>query len=212
MGGSDFGCGGTTSIDAPAGQHLVAIYGNVFSQHTGNNGAVMTSVGAYWGSGVGSGQWIAKRSCPGCGPDKITVKVCTTDSSSKEVVKTSQWSLGVENELSTGFSVLNEKGEEKFKVTAGVSASLVTSSKSSFEMTSCEQQEYTCDKAYLWQWVFTTNVDHKGMVMTETAHQVCTDQAHPCCLPTSFSIDPTKCDLDPNKPHWCAETYEFVQV
>merc|ERR1711953_679300 len=109
-----------------------------------------------------------------------------------------------------GFDIPADFGSRgSVSITGSYSGSVVSDTMSSFSTTECHDETTTCDKRYFWQWQFTNNfaIDGDGPVVAATLspHKICTDVAQPCCLPGTYSTDPTKCDLVPNSPNLCGK-------
>jgi hypothetical protein len=83
---------------------------------------------------------------------------------------------------------------------------VMTDIKDSFEVTTMSKRTFSCSMTNLFQWQMTTNFDTPDSPSTtHSAAMICTNVAKPCCLPMTFSSDPTKCDLDPTAPNSCPD-------
>lgn len=183
------------TLTAPHGMHLMSFHGRV--------GSKVDKLGLYWGKGGGSGSWKAIKSCVGCDPWTFEVTECSERSDSHGAEVTSAWSMGTSTEMSAGFEFDGFSGGATNTITSSFSESVVTSSSTNFKTSRCDKTLYPCSKGYLWQWTFTSNFDGLGTVFTHGGAIVCTHVPNPCCLPGTFSDDPSKCDRDPKAPNTC---------
>eukprot|EP00929_Paragymnodinium_shiwhaense_P120419 TRINITY_DN92360_c0_g1_i1.p1 TRINITY_DN92360_c0_g1~~TRINITY_DN92360_c0_g1_i1.p1 ORF type:complete len:378 (+),score=53.90 TRINITY_DN92360_c0_g1_i1:60-1193(+) len=197
------------SMVAPPGKHLVALYGALSWQVDQDPPApkVLDDIGVYWGAGGGVGQWVAVQSCLGCSSTQFEIQTCTTRSAKDEKSLSNDWGWSTTGELSAGFNLEAVSSSAKASVSANGADKVVATSSNSFQVQHCETEKFTCDKAYLWQWVFWTNFDRKGRSVSTTSHKVCTDSPNPCCLPLTFSnaADPNTCDLNPTAANTCGK-------
>jgi len=197
------------SMVAPTGKHLVALYGALHTQIMTDppSPKVLDDIGVYWGAGGGVGQWIAVQSCLGCSATQFEIKTCTTRSAKDESSLSDDWGWSTTGELSAGFNLEAVSTSAKVDVSANGASKVVETASNSFQVEHCDTETFSCDKAYLWQWVFWTNFDRKGRSVSTTSHKVCTDSPKPCCLPLTFSnaADPTNCDLNPTAANTCGK-------
>lgn len=195
----NYGGGGGTerSLYAPAGMHLMAIYGRT--------GRRVDRIGVYWGSGGGTGSWIALRNCVGCGEVRFKLTECSERGGSSSDQLTRDWSMSVSQEISAGFEFEGITGGTKINIAQTYAEQTVSRTESSFLDTRCVEKEFTCDKNYLWQWTFESNFDGLGSVKTHASDKVCTDEPNPCCLPGTFTEQsgPRSCVLSPSAPNAC---------
>lgn len=189
--------GDERTLSAPAGKHLMALYGR--------SGSRVDRLGLYWGSGGGTGSWVALRNCVGCGTVRFKLTECSERGGSNSDQLTTEWSMSVSKEISAGFEYMGITGGAKVNIDTSYSEQTVSRTESSFMDTRCVEKEFTCDKHYLWQWSFQSNFDGLGSVSTHAPDKVCTDEPNPCCLPGTFTAQsgPRSCVLNPGAPNTC---------
>jgi hypothetical protein len=189
-----------TTVAPAADLHVMAVHGLGTARNTTN---AIRGFGVYWGAGGGaasSGFWALVKSCPGCGTWDFEYDYGTVHSKSKETQVTNTWSMSVSEELKYSFDGFSTSTT----VSSSWSRAVMTDIKDSFEVTTMSKRTFSCSMTNLFQWQMTTNFDTPDSPSTtHSAAMICTNVAKPCCLPLTFSSDPTKCDLDPAAPNSC---------
>lgn len=184
------------SATAPDGEHLVSVFGRAAKY--------LDHIGFAWGTGGnGIGQWTQK-SCGGCsGTWDVDTKECTTTSESHSKDVTSAWTLAAKTDLNLGFKLKGFGVSADREISGSYSHSVTEHTSSSFERTDCSDITRHCDKKYFYQWEVQTTMGTRTPDTTLTEEWWCSDSPIACCLPGTFSSDPSDCDLDRNAPNTC---------
>jgi len=188
-------------ITAPSADvHVVAVHG--YGTESNKTNAIF-GLGVYWGAGGGAGSWVPISSCVGCGSWSFDFEYGTKKTSSTETQVTQTWTNSVTFEMGFSFDGFSAG----LSISNTYSKSVMHDSKDSFEVTTLQTKHFTCDKDNLYQWQMTSNFDDPSAPSsTFTSFMACTDNFEPCCLPGTFSNDPTVCDLKPEAPSSCSAT------
>jgi len=194
-------------IEAPSNNsHVIALHG--FGMD-GNATYPIRGVGVYWGAGGGAGVWVPISSCVGCGSWSFEFDYGTDKTHSTETKVTRTWTMSVTLEMGYSFGGFSSS----LSISNTWSSEVMHDTKDSFEVTTMEKRSFTCDKDNLYQWQMTSSFDDPVTpVTTFTSYMVCTDNFEPCCLPGTFSKDPSRCDLKPEAPNNCNKTKTTVPI
>jgi len=183
--------------------HLVAVHG--FGQNIDMDDRAIEGFGVYWGSGGGSGYWYPAKSCIGCRSWTFKYDYGTDH---REMEDPEAWAASVTKEMGFSFAGLSSQT----KIDQDSSKTILQDTRESF-VTDITWKTFTCNSTYLYQWVFESRFDTPSSpTTTHTSVMVCTDVVAPCCLPFTFSKDPTKCDLHPDAPNTCHVHAEGILV
>jgi hypothetical protein len=195
------------SLEAPVNNsHVIAIHG--FGTEANTTSAVH-GLGVYWGYGGGAGVWAPIKSCVGCGSWSFEFDYGTDKTHSTETQVTRTWTMTVTAEMGYSFGGFSAG----LSISNTWSSQVMHDTKDSFEVTTMEKRSFTCDKDNLYQWQMTSSFDDPVTpVTTFTSYMACTDDFAPCCLPGTFSKDPSVCDLKPDAPNNCHKRNRLTYV
>lgn len=177
--------------------HVVSMFGRAAKY--------VDRIGFSWGTGGnGVGSWYQK-SCQGCTmPWSWETQECTTQSNTDTKQVTSSWTLAAKSDLNLGFKFHGVGSSEDLSISGSYAHTVATSTSSSFEKKDCSTVDRSCSKNYFYQWQIQTQLGTHDPDTTKTGVVVCTDAAEACCMPGTFSDDPSDCDLDRNAPNTCS--------
>jgi len=188
------------SHTAPDGKHLVALAGTLrkYSQGDGHDVSWVDKLKLGWGTSDNkAGRWETIHSCAGCGPTTFEKKVCSVVKSSQKEVDTTAWALSIKNELSSSFTFFGSHNTDTLTVEKDWAGSVVKSSSQAFETTDCETTTTTCEKTYFMNFVLSASMLPGDESKTYGPDYVCVDEL-PCCLPGTYTNDPSYCPDSPN--------------